>query len=908
MLMQELLHYRLLEKIGEGGMGTVYSALDTHLDRLVAIKILPSEKVADPERRQRFVQEAKAASALHHPNIIVIHDIAADRGEDFIVMEYVQGRTLDQVIGRKGLKLGEALGYAVQIADGLARAHAAGIVHRDLKPTNIMVTDDGHVKILDFGLAKLLEETVPPPGDDTATFRGPDKPVTEEGFIVGTIPYMSPEQAEGKKVDARSDIFSFGALLYEMLTGVKAFQRGSRAATLAAVLQEEARPASAIVESLPVEAEQVISRCLRKDPQRRWQNMSDLKVVLQDLKEDSDSGKLRSPAAAAQVSPKKHRWPVAAAGALLVLAAVIVWQVFFKRSPAVSEFEITRLTFESGVALYSAVSPDGKMFAYASDRAGNGDLDIWVQQVSGEKPLRLTDDQANDGSPCFSPDGSKIVFNSDREGGGIYVVDTLGGQAHRLADGGFNPKFSPDGSWISYVEIAATLDPRVSKVYIIPAGGGTPRPFQPEFGVTGLALGTAALWSPDGRNILFYGRRLDDPQSVDWWVAPLDGGAAVRTNALRDLALDGVWRCPYAWAGEHVYFSTGTTVEGVNLFRVRLDSKTFRVSGASERLTSGAGTHYLASVSLDGRVVFTNMAWTANVWSLAADPDRRAVTGSPVPLTKDSMAKFSPSVSRDGTKVAFEVFGGLQSHRDEVRLMDLATGRERSFPSRGVPFMLPCLSPDGSVLAYSDRLSDGFHTFVVDGEGTSGRELCARCRIRAITSDSRRAVVAEDSTTLSWVDLSSGRKSPLLKLGQGTVGECSLSPDDSWLAFVFLRPDGSPAILVISLRDGPASEEDGRLVYESKRYLGSPKWSPDGRTLYFLSEHDGHGCVWGMPLDAMTKRPEGGLFALYHGHDPGHPLNLPIGDGTLGIAKDKLIFYMSTLAGNIYMATPKARR
>jgi Tol biopolymer transport system component/tRNA A-37 threonylcarbamoyl transferase component Bud32 len=908
MLMRELLHYRLLEKIGAGGMGEVYSALDTHLDRMVAIKVLPQEAVADEGRRERFVQEAKAASALHHPNIVVVHDIARDGGEEFIVMEYVQGRTLDEVIGRKGLKLGEALGYAVQIADGLARAHAAGIVHRDLKPTNVMVTDDGRVKILDFGLAKLLEDPGVPGGDATATIRASDKPRTEEGFIVGTAAYMSPEQAEGKKVDARSDIFSFGALLYEMLTGVKAFQRGSQVATLAAVLREEARPASAIVESLPAEVEQLVSRCLRKDPQRRWQSMSDLKVVLQDLKEDSDSGKLRAVAAAGPVRKRRPWLPAAAGVVVLVVAAVVAWLAFFRKPPAPPEFEITRLTFESGVVLYSAVSPDGKMFAYSSDRAGNGDMDIWVQQVSGQEPLRLTDDPANDSDPCFSPDGSKIVFRSERQGGGIYIVDAFGGQARRLADGGFNPKFSPDGSWISYVEIAPTLDSRVSKMYIIPAGGGTPRPFQPEFGVTGLASGTAALWSPDGRNILFYGRRLDDPRSVDWWVAPFDGGAAVRTNALRDLALVGVWRCPYAWAGEFIYYSTGTTVEGVNLFRVKLDSKTFRVSGASERLTSGAGTHYLASVSLDGRVVFTNMAWTANVWGLAADPDRRAVTGSPVPLTKDTMAKFSPSVSRDGTKVAFEVFGGLQSHRDEVRLMDLATGWERSFPSRGVPFMFPCLSPDGSVLAYSDRLSDGYHTFVVDGEETSGRELCARCQIRAITSDSRRAVVAEDSTTLSWIDLSSGRKSALLKVGQGTVGECSLSPDDSWLAFVFLRPDGSPAILVVPLRDGPASEEDGRLVFESKRYLGSPQWSPDGRTLYFLSEHDGHGCVWGMPLDAVTKRPDGGLFALYHDHDPGHPLNLPMGDGTLGIAKDKLILYMSTLAGNIYMATPRARR
>jgi eukaryotic-like serine/threonine-protein kinase len=212
-------HYRILEKLGEGGMGVVYKARDTHLDRFVAIKVLPAEKVADPERKQRFVQEAKAASSLNHPNIITIYDIGQAEGVDFISMECVTGKTLDQLIPRHGMRLNEALKCAVQIADALARAHSASIVHRDLKPGNIMVDEHGLVKVLDFGLAKLTE--TPPTGEDdpTHTFR----PTTGEGKIVGTVAYMSPEQAEGKKVDARSDIFSFGSVLYEMVTGEKAF-------------------------------------------------------------------------------------------------------------------------------------------------------------------------------------------------------------------------------------------------------------------------------------------------------------------------------------------------------------------------------------------------------------------------------------------------------------------------------------------------------------------------------------------------------------------------------------------------------------------------------------------------------------------------------------------------------------
>jgi len=904
MIGQQLLHYRILEKIGEGGMGAVYKALDTHLDRVVAVKVLPPARVADPERRQRFVQEAKAASALRHPNIIVVHDIASDQGMQFIVMEFVQGRTLDQILGRKGLKLGEALGYAVQMADGLAKAHTAGIVHRDLKPANVMVTEEGLVKILDFGLAKLIEDMPPTQAEATATLGPAAKPLTEDGFAVGTSAYMSPEQAEGKKVDARSDIFSFGVVLYEMLTGRRAFQRESRAATLAAVLREEPEPAGRISEAVPPEVEQVLARCLRKDPQRRWQTMSDLKVTLQDLKEDSDSGKLLAARAEAPRRRNHVIW-AAAAGVLVVVAAVLAWLIFLKKPPAPPQFEITRLTYESGATVSSAVSPDGQMFAFASDRAGNGDMDIWVQQVSGENPLRLTDDPSDDWHPCFSPDGSRIVFRSERDGGGIFIVETLGGPARRLTDRGLHPRFSPDGSWISYVDSPATLDIKRTHIYLVPAQGGAPRLLQPEFGVGGVGLGTSGIWSPEGRHILFYGRRLADPQSTDWWVTPIDGGPAIRTHAERNLALQSGWRLPYAWAGDHVYYATGTTVEGVNLFRARIDNRTFQVSGPARRITSGAGTHYFASVSRDGRIVFSNMTWTANIWSLAADPDRGTVSGVPVPLTRDLMAKFKPSISRDGSKVAFEAFGGVQARRDEVRVLDLKTGRERTFPSRGTPYMIPRLSPDGSMLAYSDRLADGYHTFIVSGDDSSGREICRECRIRGFDSAAKNALLSEGPNSLVKINLATGQKSRILTVTSGAITDPALSPDDRWLAFVLERPKGDIAIYAVRVGEEPVSEKDGVLIYESGRYVGAPQWSPDGRTLYFLSEHDGHCCIWGRRLDPRTKAPRGELVPLYHSHASLNQLNMPPGDGALGVARDKIVFFVGTITGNIYLAVEK---
>jgi serine/threonine protein kinase len=254
------LHYTIVEKLGEGGMGVVWKARDNHLDGFVALKILPADKVVDKERLRRFVQEAKAASALNHPNIIHIYDVAETDGVPFVAMEYVAGRTLGEMIGRKGMR-DEVLKYAVQIADALARAHSAGIVHRDLKPSNIMVDEHGLVKVLDFGLAKLSEHVSGELGA-TATIQSDEKPGTAEGTIVGTVAYMSPEQAEGKPIDTRSDIFSFGSVLYEMVTGQRAFRGDSKLSTLSAILKEDPRLVSSVAADVARDLEKVISRCL----------------------------------------------------------------------------------------------------------------------------------------------------------------------------------------------------------------------------------------------------------------------------------------------------------------------------------------------------------------------------------------------------------------------------------------------------------------------------------------------------------------------------------------------------------------------------------------------------------------------------------------------------------------------
>lgn len=324
MIGRTLSRYRILEKLGEGGMGVVFKAHDGQLDRSVAIKILPGSKVADPMRKQRFVREAKAASPLNHPNIVTIYEISYD-DVDFIVMEYVDRRTLDKLIGAKGLRLGQGLQYAVQIADALTGAHAAGIMHRDVKPSNIMVTDDESIKVLDFGLAKLAP---PPesPADGTTLSAGA---LTEEGAAVGTASYMSPEQAEARKLDARSDVFCFGSVLYEMTTGAGSSGETRRSLILAKILNEDPTPSAQLSGSVSPELEKIILRCLRKDPARRYQTMADLKVALQDLQEEPGRRRrVHQPAL-------RPRWAWAALLPVLVGAGLFGWRL--KRTPENTE-------------------------------------------------------------------------------------------------------------------------------------------------------------------------------------------------------------------------------------------------------------------------------------------------------------------------------------------------------------------------------------------------------------------------------------------------------------------------------------------------------------------------------------------------------------------------------------------
>ena len=319
-------HYQFIEKLGAGGMGEIWKAQDTRLNRVVAVKILTQASAGDPERRRRFIQEAQAASALNHPNIITIHDIISEGDAEYMVMEFVQGKTLIDLIPKGGLRVPQVLKYAVQMTDALQVAHAAGIIHRDLKPGNVMVTETGLVKVLDFGLAKLTDSSplsqTGSPTDATQTID--QAPLTVEGSIIGTVSYMSPEQAQGKRVDLRSDIFSLAVVLYEMVTGTRAFAGDSALSTLSAILRDEARPIPEIAPDTPPQLEQVIHRCLRKNPDQRFQTMKEVQVALGALKHESDSGMLYRTRAGMEAWPKPKRSPALMIGAGVAAAVLAI--------------------------------------------------------------------------------------------------------------------------------------------------------------------------------------------------------------------------------------------------------------------------------------------------------------------------------------------------------------------------------------------------------------------------------------------------------------------------------------------------------------------------------------------------------------------------------------------------------
>ena len=711
MIGKTISHYKILEKLGEGGMGVVYKARDTNLDRFVAIKVLPAEKVVDPERKQRFVQEAKAASSLNHPNIITIYDIGQAEGVDFISMECVVGKTLDRLIPKRGMRLNEALKCAVQIADALARAHSAGIVHRDLKPGNIMVNEHGLVKVLDFGLAKLTEST--PAGEDESTRTM--RPTTEEGKIVGTVAYMSPEQAEGKKVDARSDIFSFGSVLYEMVTGGQAFHGDTKASTLAAILKENPRPASQLVDGLPREVERLISRCLRKEVNQRSQHMDDIKIALEEVKEESDSGVLGTAAGSKPKPRRRLAWAVSVV-AILVLAMVGGWLIRSKKEMPEVPLVAVPLTTYPGNEDRPSFSPDGTQVAFAWDGEKQNNWDIYVKQIGVEPPYRLTNDPAMDYSPAWSPDGRLIAFLRDLSPGktAIMVIPQRGGSERILAEVNgslrvsYGPYLSwtPDSKWL--VGSTASTGQHGEGLHLYSTETGEQRPLtNPPIDEIG---DTAQAVSPDGRTLVF-SRVSPDFYNVTLWrlhlgegYKPIGKEEQIQTGNMANLGA--------AWLpdGSEFVFSSGT-IFSPGLWRIAASN-----AAIPRRINLEASNASSPAISrLGNRLAFATERFDLNIWRIDLK-GRGQKPGVPFEFIASTQVEWYAAFSPDGRRIAFV---SRRSGEDEIWICDSDGSKTAQLTSfGGAEIYGPSWSPDSQKIAFTGvqkGMKDDVYSISVNG-------------------------------------------------------------------------------------------------------------------------------------------------------------------------------------------------
>jgi Tol biopolymer transport system component len=828
---------------------------------------------------------------LNHPNIVTIHEIDREGDVDFLVMEFIAGRTLDQLIPLGGMRLSEVLKCAVQIADALTAAHAEGIVHRDLKPSNIMVTTSGVVKVLDFGLAKLIEAKSADDATRTLTAEGS---MTGEGMAVGTCAYMSPEQAEGHKVDVRSDIFSVGIILYQMLTGRNPFRKDTRVATLSAVVSEVPKqPGGA--PGLPREMERVVMRCLRKDPEYRFQDMADLKVALRELKEESDSGKLAA-LPAALVPPPGRNWKVLVAACTLI-ACALASTVYITRRPSApvrGPSTLIRLTSDSGLSFEPALSRDGTLLAFASDRSGEGNLDIWVKQTAGGDPVRVTHGKVDHHEPSFSPDASEIVFRSERGRGGIYLVPALGGDERRIAEGGRGATFSPDGTWIAYWIGQAGM-------FVIPAAGGTPRRV-----AVGAVLATHPVWAPDNKHLFLRGT-VNDEFSVGWLVA-IDGGKPLEIGlnaalASQQLSAFGLSLFAATVGGgettQLIYpLNTG---DSINLWGARVLTKTWRLEGPLHRITFGASQEVWPSPAADGRLAFSAIKDNADLWNLPVDTDRARVTGELTRLTSDPASRIAPTVSFDGAKVAFiSPRGG----RAGIWVRDITSGKEVPVATEATlsaAATYATISPDGEKVAGTS--TGGL--FLGQVAGGAAEAVCGKTtRPLSWFPNGSLLLVTE---TQQWrpvlCDPRTGTLTPILTHPTELIHSPQFSRDGRWIAFHVVTSAVTRRLFMVRYEGARLySEAEWIPVSDGKTMDREPRWSPSGNVLYFLSTRDGNNCIWAQRLDPPTKRPNGEPIAILHLHSARLSLNsADTGLIGLSVTAGRIIFSMRERTGNIWM-------
>ena len=923
--------YELVARLGSGGMGEVWLAQDHKLNRRVALKVLPQDLTQDPSRVARLQQEARAASALNHPNVCTIHALGeTPDGQQFIAMEFVEGESLRQRHGRT-VNLREALDVAVQIAAALSAAHAAGIVHRDVKPENVMVRLDGLVKVLDFGLAKLAP--LGPEREAALTTRAAVR--TGSGAVVGTVDYMSPEQARGEAVDARTDVWSLGVLLYELVAGRRPFAGRSSSEVLAGILEHEPAPLARFHADAPAELQRIVNKTLRKDREQRYQVMKDLMLDVQALR-DEVHAQARSGSASAAREPVRvgtsglagrvaGRRRLALAGAATVLIAATAVAVWWWRAnlpgsgpsgaAAPVERTLTRLTSAPGLQTDVTFSPDGRFIAYASDQGGN--FDIWVQPVAGGgDPVQVTKSPAPDTEPDWSPDGSQIVFRSERGGGGLYLVSALGGPERRLAAFGVRPKWSPDGSTVLFSTVPQGY--LGGPLFVVATDGSPPRRVLERF-TDEAAFIVSWAWHPDGRRISVLASTLKDPD-IALYTVPLDRGAPVLTKLPPPLRTRLVAVGEFVWAptGDALYFEHKVNLIS-NVWRLGVDAATLE-AGAFVRLTAGAGHDTRVAIARDGRkLAFTIKTESIRIWAYPLNPLDGRVTSPGEPVTAATAAMpATAALSPDGRHLAYSITG-VGTGKWELWTADLSTKDKRLLARDDQIRSDPKWSRDGRRLVYQWTRMKGGNVF----ENALGVRETSAADETLLSTPAEHLVQPHEwspdgtSILVSW--LRPGRHS-LLALWplaaaphadaaasivtedpQGGLWQGRYSPSGRWISFV-TNPSGRVIVCVIPSAARRVGLDAWRRLTDPQGWTDKPRWSSDGKLLYVWRRDGSLINVWALPFDDARGTTTGSPFQVTHFDSPAHRIWADdLGASEPSVSRERMTLPIADATGGIWM-------
>jgi serine/threonine protein kinase/Tol biopolymer transport system component len=854
-------HFRILEVLGGGGMGIVYKAEDTQLERTIALKFLPPELTRDPEAKARFLQEARAASALDHPNICTIHEIGeTPAGQLFLAMACYDGETLKKRLAGGPLPLAQVEDFGLQICHGLAKAHHQGIVHRDVKPANLMITGDGIVKILDFGLAKLAGAAA----------------ITRAGSVLGTPAYMSPEQARGEEVDARTDLWALGAVLYEMAAGRRPFPGDHHQAVLHLLLHGEPEPLVRWRSDAPRELARVIGCLLAKDPAQRYQSAVEAAGALAAVEQRAGRSSPRhaGPGHAAQarasqevsITPpplpsgrgaagtRRRRAALFAAPTALLLATAGF--VLLRLSgghrggapPAAGggapiHATFSQLTDYEGSESFPGLSPDGSFFVFT--KSTHGKSDILLQRVGGGNPIDLTrDSPLSDTQPAFSPDGQQIAFRSERAGGGIFLMGATGESVRRLTDFGFNPAWSPDGSDILCATegvSSPTTRTYPSQIWRVNVATGGKR-------LVSAGDAVQPSWSPHGLRIAFWGFPAGSARRVLWTI-PADPGDPPGRGAAVPLVDDAYVNWSPAWApdGQYLYFASDRSGT-MNLWRIPVEEATGRALGEPEPLATPSRSSGLISISRDGRrIAYATRDGKANLERIGFDPTGGRLVGSPEAITQGSRNVRSCDVSPDGRWVAFHSL----LPRENLFVVGADGSGLRELTNDPYKDREPKWSPDGSRLAFYSNRSGRYELWSIRADG-GGVEQVTRTRGPMLAGplwspDGRQLACYLEARGAALVDLLRplGERAPVrlprVGNGQNSFTANSWSADGRWLAGNEDRSSGDsiPGIMLYSVPSARYSRLTDRGIF--------PYWLHDSRHLIY---RDAGGLSW---LDTRTR-------------------------------------------------------